>query len=215
MISEKKDLPKDNYELVVLHDQQRFLKRDAAEMAKNTHLTIDHGQILVPHYNIDYTVDIKTAEIAYADKKDAPISVNRRMMILHHLLEAKEGATLAHDFVSMHSLKDANIHTQAFNNRAVFPLAKFFAGNPHGFMAAGEALGAVPTQGGDVAFILHAFPTIPMKYIFWDGDDEVPASANILFDRSITDFTHPEDVIGLGEYGSYYLMDIAEGKPLF
>ena len=202
-----------NYELVVKHDQARFLARDPWEMAACTGLFLKEDQILVPYFGVDFSLCIKDAVITYADGRKALPPVYIRMMILHHLLEAKKGAVLAGEFVTMHSLKDTCVHTEAFNNRAVYPLARAFAANLEAFRKAGEALGGVPAPGGDHAFILYAFPTIPIKYIFWDGDDEVPAAANVLFDANVTDFTHPEDVIGLGEYGAYYLIDCLQGDP--
>ncbi len=47
----------------------------------------------------------------------------------------------------------------------------------------------------------EAFPCIPLQFIFWDGDDEFPAQANILFDKNITDFTHEETVVLIAEEG--------------
>ena len=34
--------------------------------------------------------------------------------------------------------------------------------------------------------------------VFWDGDDEFKAQANILFDADITDFLHEETVVCIG-----------------
>ena len=34
-----------------------------------------------------------------------------------------------------------------------------------------------------------------LEVVFWDGDEEFPAQANILFDGDITDFLHEETVV--------------------
>ena len=36
---------------------------------------------------------------------------------------------------------------------------------------------------------------MPLTMVFWDGDDEFPAQANILFEAEITDFLHEETVV--------------------
>ena len=36
---------------------------------------------------------------------------------------------------------------------------------------------------------------MPLTVLFWDGDEEFEAQANILFDADITDFIHEETVV--------------------
>ena len=68
---------------------------------------------------------------------------------------------------------------------------------------------------GDVSFTLQAFPKISLTYIFWDGDEEFPASANILFDDQIANWTHPESVPVLAETGTRKLIEAAGGERGF
>ena len=37
-----------------------------------------------------------------------------------------------------------------------------------------------------------------MRVVFWDGDEEFPARITILYDKNVTDFIHPENVVMLG-----------------
>ena len=46
-----------------------------------------------------------------------------------------------------------------------------------------------------MGYRIHAFDCMPLTMVFWDGDDEFPAQANILFDAEITDFLHEETVV--------------------
>ncbi|MEG2638616.1 MAG: DUF3786 domain-containing protein [Clostridiales bacterium] len=203
-------MKKDNYELVVEYDKTRFLKKNPIKIAEYANLTIeDENYIIVPHFNQEYAINLKTAAIFNTNDDSAPIPVMTRMVILHHLIEIKPHAKAANEFVTIHSLKDACVHEKAFNNRATIPLAKYFSNNLPSFIAAGKKLGGEISTGGDHSFILYAFPSIPLKFIFWDGDEEIPAAANILFDKNITDFTHPEDTIGLGEMGADLILSTA------
>ena len=51
---------------------------------------------------------------------------------------------------------------------------------------------------------------IPVKLMFWDGDDEFPAQANLLFDRSATDFIHIESVVTIATELLRQLSEAAE-----
>ena len=46
-----------------------------------------------------------------------------------------------------------------------------------------------------MGYVIHAFPWMPLTVIFWDGDEEFDAQANMLFDAEITDFLHEETVV--------------------
>ena len=52
---------------------------------------------------------------------------------------------------------------------------------------------------GDVSFILKAFPFIPLQYVLWEGDDEFPPSAQLLFDASVDHYLSLEDIVVLGQ----------------
>jgi hypothetical protein len=43
----------------------------------------------------------------------------------------------------------------------------------------------------------------------WEGDDEFPAEANILFDAAVGDYLSPEDAAWLASLAVYRLMALA------
>ena len=83
----------------------------------------------------------------------------------------------------------------AFERQVLKPFAEAFAGKPERFRRAGARLGFTPLSYGDAGFLVPAFEKVPLQVIFWDGDEEFPASVNLLFDRNIIRFIHPEDVV--------------------
>lgn len=205
-------MSQDNYALVVQHDISRFLQKDPQKISEYTGLVIEKDHIIAPLFNEDFKVNIHSGEVTFArDNKGEPSSL-QKMVILHHLVEVKESPILAGEYVTIAGVKDAWVHQRAFENAGTIPLAREFSGRVEDFATAGKNLGGEAVPGGDHAFILKAFPMIPLKIIFWDGEEGIPPAANILFDKNITDFTHPEDVVGLGEMGAALLID--QGKLL-
>ena len=63
---------------------------------------------------------------------------------------------------------------------------------------------------GDAGYILPVFPFLKIAVLFWDGDEEFQAQANMLFDSNITDFMHEENVVGVASDAVYYLTLAAE-----
>lgn len=56
---------------------------------------------------------------------------------------------------------------------------------------------------------MNAFACIPVRLNFWDGDEEFPAQANLLFDSSAADFNHEESIAVIAAEGMYQLADAA------
>ena len=74
-------------------------------------------------------------------------------------------------------------------------------------------MGSRPFPYGDAGFLVPAFEKVPLQVIFWDGDEEFPASVNLLFDRNIIRFIHPEDVVLLGMECMRYFMEEENQLP--
>ena len=77
----------------------------------------------------------------------------------------------------------------------------------------GETAAAVERLRGvrisDSGFQLPAFACSPMRLNFWEGDEEFEAQANLLFDRSATDFIHVESVVTIASEGVRRLAEAA------
>ena len=70
--------------------------------------------------------------------------------------------------------------------------ADFFSGKCALLSAACERLGGERVSTGDVGFDIPVFNGIKMRMLFWDADDEFPASMNLQWDEHILDFMRYE-----------------------
>lgn len=62
------------------------------------------------------------------------------------------------------------------------------------FSATCRALGGKPVDFADAAFAFQITPQIPVAALYWLGDDDFPAEAKLLFDRTI-DRHLPLDIV--------------------
>jgi hypothetical protein len=138
-----------------------------------------------------------------ADAKDVPLQ--EQIIILHYLL-ADSPDMPGGDWVAYREVPGATFYFSAFAQRALEPLKKVFGQNLTGFRAAAAQLNAAPVEFGDAACEFQVLPKVPIRLILHSGDEEFPAEANILFDRSIGRQLSPEDIAWLAGMLVYRLI---------
>jgi len=92
----------------------------------------------------------------------------------------------------------------AFQKRAVEPIAKLFGRSPPELIKAAEQLGGKQLGHGDCSVELEAFPGLPLTIILW-VDEELPPTANVLFDESAGKYLNVEDLAGLSDLMTWRL----------
>ena len=107
------------------------------------------------------------------------------------------------------SLKDASPFGPAFQKTVIDVFAATFSGHLEELKAACEAMGGQKLSHSDAGYELLAFSCIPVRFLFWDGDDEFPAQANILFDKSATDYIHVESLVSIASEGLSLLSELS------
>lgn len=127
-------------------------------------------------------------------------------IIWMHYLAGEGGKAPTGRLVAYRELSGAGFYEPAFNKRAVNPIAKRFGGDPAQLVAAGLALGGEAMQLGDGAVRLNMLPFVPVTYIVWRGDDEMPAAAAVLFDETASGWLVAEDLTVLASLGAYKLI---------
>lgn len=138
---------------------------------------------------------------------ERPVSYNAWMNVFTLLYYSKPTAKLTGEWVSFEMLRDASPFAAAFCKGILLPLADLFCGREDLLRPAVETLGGA--QAARNSYWLPAFACIPVRLNFWDGDDEFPAQANLLFDRSAVDFIHVESVVTIASEAVSLLADAA------
>ena len=119
-------------------------------------------------------------------------------MIVHYLSQAK-GTPLSNKAISYKELPEGANYFPTFSKRAIKPVVEHFSKEPEGLVDVATKLGGYKANYGDIAVTINAFPRVPITFILWQGDDELPPEGNILFDSNIPDYLPIEDIIVLCE----------------
>ena len=197
-ISSRDDGVVDNYEMTCEKWRKIFLDMDQEELISRFHLKCDEQAVYITYYNELYRIDRKNGMITLTDDPDRRISFNSLMSIYNLFYYSKPCARVRGEFVPFRQVKRAAPFAPAFKRMVVDLLAKCFSGRSDLLEKACLDLGGQPIRQGDVGYVIHAFDCVPVTVVFWDGDEEFEAQANILFDADITDFIHEETVCCIG-----------------
>ena len=206
---EKKKTPVSNYDRLNENWRNLFLQMDHEELARRFRLKTDDGALYITFYDREYRLDRRSGAVTEAENPDAPVSFDESMSILNMLYYSRPGASVSGRFVPFRDVKGASPFAPAFEKSVASGLAAPFEGRLDALKRACEALGGEKIPQGDAGYILRAFDFMPVMLVFWDGDDEFAAQANLLFDAHITDFTHEESVCCIAGALMHRLQELA------
>ena len=204
IVNSRETVSTSNYEEVYEYFKSRLLKADHEKIAEKLQLRIDDENIYIPYFHKLYAWNRVTGQMKFCEE-DAPADLSDSLLIMHHLYYFQNTAMPSADKVPFREIGQAACLEGAYQRTALNPIARTFAGHPEKFLERARELGGRIEKFGDASVTFQAFPTIELTVIFWDGDEEFPPSANMLFDRNITQWIHPESVPGLAQTASYLL----------
>lgn len=98
---------------------------------------------------------------------------------------------------SLSSYRDlpwGEVYYRQFYGRCVARLARMYGKKQKQFIGIMESLNGLPRAYGDMAYEFEFFLNLFICFILWEGDEEFPPSAQILFSDNFALAFSPEDV---------------------
>lgn len=199
----------DNYEVVRQNWRRRFLEMDHEELARRFGLKLDGGQMYVTYFTHPYAISRTEGGIVRLDRPDMEIGFNLEMNFFNMFHYAKEQPAPSGEMVPFRRVKRAGPFEAAYRRTILEPFAARFSGHVPELRRAFQKMKAAPLAQGDASGRLEVYPGLCVDVIFWDGDDEFPAQANMLFDFNITDYMHEENVVMVASDAAWFLAEAA------
>ena len=202
---------KDNYELLIEQWREKTLTFDYKERYEALGLPgySDDGDLPIESFGRLYMISREDGRVRDVEKPDRKLSYQTVLSIYHLFYFSAKRPVNSGRFVPFRDVKRCAPFDPAFKKLILMPFARAFEGRKELLIEAGEKLGYKRIKYSDAGFEARAFECMPVQILFWDGDDEFPAQANILFDENITDFTHEETVVVIGENAVRSLVEAA------
>lgn len=205
-----------NRRFQIAHDQTRGLwaAADPARCAALAGCSLAPEGVLVSYFGRLHGVTHPAGE-AFAADTGKPAHVTIAIVLMHYLLTA-DGAPPADRWLAFRQLPDGLFYAQAFANHAEALLAGRFSSDVAGFCRAASALGgavldAAPGGGlapPDAFFRFQALPRLAVAVQLWEGDEEFPGQARMLFDAQAGHYLPTEDLAGIGDWLAHKLVHL-------
>ena len=134
--------------------------------------------------DLTYAIDLRSrAIVPDAATGSNDVDWHTRLLVLAYLTGATETSLVGRwaspiDFSGGDLFFSSNSHNLAFTEL----LLSFKS--PEVFFRAGQKIGGKAYTIGDSSFVLPTLPRIPILFIYWAGDEELPSKISVLVDES-------------------------------
>lgn len=170
------------------------------------------GDIVLPLLDGRATIDLSRRTVVI----DLP-ETNRflEIVVLHHLRWSLQNEhEMGHrEWSLFRQMPGGEAYQSAFQERAVLPLANMFSNDAAKLARAAKAIGGKIEQFGSVTAVLPFLPRLDVRVTVWQGDDEIPGNATILFPKTIPSMLPTEDYAEIGAVVLASLRRAASSDP--
>ena len=153
-----------------------------------------NGEISLPTFNQRIVIDITTRSMRIGSEE---LAIFDKILALHYLLGCDRSKPTG-NLISFAQAPGGEVYFSAFKKLSIDRLAEMFGDAPDSLMRAGSSLGGEPLKMATAAVKLSVYPMLPVVVLIWQGDDEVAAAANLLFDESAVRILATEDLAVVG-----------------
>ncbi|MEM2944343.1 MAG: DUF3786 domain-containing protein [Methanomassiliicoccales archaeon] len=187
-------MKKITYEDALKRAWDELQERDLRELSAFSFSKLENDIIFLKFIDRSYSVDISQRIVAGEGQRLEPFL---SVLVLHYLIGCSSLEPTG-ELITFREVPYGELYYPAFKSRAIDPLVSKFGTNAKLLLAIGEKLKARRVDLGSAAICVDVFPKLPVVIIIWEGDEEIPPSANILFDRIAPSIMATEDLAVIG-----------------
>ncbi len=152
----------------------------------------DEDSILIRAFGSDFTVDIKEFEVRNR-KTGQAVKPDLKIIILHYLT-CENKFSMTGETITFRDLPGGQFYLEPYRSRSVNILLSRIKNDTELLRKNLDRFEWKKAGPGDVGAEIHAIGKIYVTLSYYVGDDEMPPSADILYDSSIRKVFNTEDV---------------------
>ena len=172
----------------------KFREGDPQEMADRCALPFDGKRFTIHLLGDTFTVSHPDYDI----QGDRAPTNPERILFLRYLLDGQFTPPTG-VFRTYREFPWGEVYLQQFTGRCIKRFAFSYNGRTELLGRIMERLPAHPVKMGDIGYELELMDGFSMQLILWQGDDEFPPNAQILFSENLRDAFTAEDMANIGD----------------
>lgn len=124
--------------------------------------------------------------------------LNVQTFLLRYLLESRDVAW-AGEWKTFREMPWGEMYIKPYTGRVLTRAAFTFGTRVEAFRAAAEKMGALPLPHGDAGYQFDLIGGYQMRLLVWEGDDEFPPNAQVLYSDNFAGGFAAEDRVVAGD----------------
>ncbi len=186
---------KSNYEIQTEKALLLFPKWNHEKIAKKFNLKLDDNYLYINFIGQEYRLNRLTGSIEHPSKDNTYVNAthNEVMSILDLFDYSKEELHLSESWCTPNGLKGV-VNTGNVNGKITMfqKYETFFSDNVELLSYACKKLGGKKINEADVGYIINIFDCLPVKFLFYEKDDDFPPEIKFLWDENLLDYIRYE-----------------------
>ena len=184
-------------EVPFAHYEEQFRGIDAGEAAERTGAKWDGTEFYVNLMGRDYAISHPEYAIRAADGGNVP-PLPTQTFLLRWLLEGRK-AEASGVWKTFREMPWGELYIKPYTGRVLTRAAFTFGTRLAAFQAACEKMGAKPVSHGDAGYEFCFIGQYYMRILVWEGDDEFPPNAQVLYSDNFANGFAAEDRVVAGD----------------
>ena len=184
-------------EVPFAHYEDKFRNLDCEEAAARTGAKWDGKEFYVNLLGREYAVSHPDYAIRALDGGALP-PLPTQTFLLRYLLESKQ-VSWRGGWKTFREMPWGEMYIKPYTGRVLTRAAFTFGTRVEKFRAACEKMGAEKLSHGDVGYQFDLIGGYRMQILIWEGDEEFPPSAQVLYSDNFADGFAAEDRVVAGD----------------
>ncbi|KJS84356.1 MAG: hypothetical protein JM58_10955 [Peptococcaceae bacterium BICA1-8] len=189
-----------SYSVAFEQSREKFQQLSPEVISKMTLLEYDRANncFTVDSFGHEIEISYPEGKVSLKDSEENILSLARQLILLNYLSSSKD-QPLKNELVSYRELPHGNVFYSNIKTHILEGLGNFFSNCDRSAVRdILRKLGFVFIQSkADLTARVEFVPRVPVQIQFWEGEEGIPSSCQILFDRTISDQMHIEDAAAL------------------
>ena len=169
-----------------------FAQADPAEITSRLDIPFEKDTFRITLLGKECTVSYPSAEVTPA------LPIPTQTYLIRYLLEGKR-VPWGGQWKTFREMPWGELYIKPYTGRVLTRAAFTFGTRVQKFKEACEKMGAIPVKHGDAGYQFDLVGGYQMQILVWEGDEEFPPNAQILYSDNFADGFAAEDRVVAGD----------------